>query len=894
MKINNKIGISLIVLVITIISIIILAGAVILSLSINNPISEASKATYLSDLKNFQTELELYQSKQFANNLGSYNPALLQADNDSVTYNGVIDTSRTMKDLIPSLEQSTKYSGQFQVIAGKLIYGGLDTTKQDWTRDVGLEVVIIGEPKITILNPSQALAERGTDIVYTVKFSSNLPLTTINLSGKVEVLDNAGVALSSQPVISIGTVSGTATDMTRQVDITITTNNLVNGTYKLKIKPGVVTNSNSISNTTDTISLVGFDMLDSIPPVNPTMVASPAGWTNGNVSVTITYSADSVTKEYSTNGTTWNAYTVPVVVSTNATTVYAKGKDIAANESGVATLTVANIDKTVPVITATNGGATTSSVTVTAVASDAGGSAINAASYQYSKDNGTTWTAVTSSTSYTFSSITTGTYQCKVKVADNALNTTTSSAVAITTTGLGTIALAASPTGWTNGNVTVTITYPTEVVTKQYSTDGTTWFAYTVPVVVTVNNTTVYAKGLDAGGNQTTQATLTVANIDKTVPVVTASNGGATTSSVTVTAVASDTGGSAINSSSYQYSKDNGTTWTAVTNSTSYTFSSITTGTYQCKVKVADNALNSTTSSAVAISTTPLGVVTLAASPTVWTNGNVSVTITYPTGIITKQYSTDGTTWNAYTVPVVVTVNNTTVYAKGLDAGGNQTTQATLTVANIDRTIPTVSNCTYSTTSQTTGIVTATIYISDTQSGPQQATQTYNFSVNGSYTFTFYDVAGNSSTYVASVSNIYLSKIGTSASSSTTNSFVTSVAYNDGTYTGTLSKNGAPVVTHKYQYIDSPGGSFFWYASDYGAAALSLPTPHVASDYIGGALGTNPADWPDEYTVIQYYWTQAITYNATLGQNVRLCYIQYNHYRPLYTQNYSGTVYAPT
>jgi len=566
---KHKKGISLIILVITIIVIIILAGAVILSLSTNNPISQASKATYLNDVKNFETELELYKGKQFADNLGSYNPALLQADNDSVTYNGVIDTSRTMNDVIPSLLQSSKYSGQFQVIAGKLIYGGLDTTKQDWTREAGLEVVIIGEPKITILAPSQTMAERGTNIVYTIKFSSNLALTTVNLTGKMEVLDNAGVALPVQPVITIGTVSGIATDTARQVDITITTDNLVNGTYKLKVKPGVVTNSNSISNTIDTISLIGFDILDNIPPVNPTMVATPTIWTNGNVSVSITYSTDSVTKEYSTNGTTWNAYTVPVVVTANTTTVYARGKDVAANESGVSTLTVANIDKTVPVVTATNGGTTTSSVTVTAVASDAGGSALNATSYQYSKDNGATWTVASSVTSYTFSSITTGTYQCKVKVADNATNSTTSSAVAISTTGLGTIALVATPTGWTNGNVTVTITYPTEVVTKQYSTNGTTWNTYTAAVVITTNSTTVYAKGLDAGGNQTTQATLTVANIDKTAPSAPTinlngySSGAWTKGNVTQTFSSSDVGSGI---QKYQYTVDNGSTWSDAPN----------------------------------------------------------------------------------------------------------------------------------------------------------------------------------------------------------------------------------------------------------------------------------------------------------------------------------------
>jgi len=592
---NNK-GISLIVLIITIIVIIILAGAVILSLSANNPISQASKATYLSDVKNFETELELYKGKQFVDNTGVYDPTLLQADNDSVTYNGVLDTSKTMKDLIPSLASASKYNGQFQVIDGKLIYGGLDTNRQNWTREVGLEVVIIGEPKITILSPSPILAQRGTNIIYTVKFSSNLALTTINLASKVVVLDDAGVALTVQPVISIGTVSGSATDTTRQVDITITTDNLVNGSYKLKIKPGVVTNSNSIYNTIDTISLIEFDILDNIPPVNPTMSAIPTGWTNGNVSVTINYSADSVTKEYSTNGTTWSNYTVPVVVTANTTTVYARGKDIATNESGVATLTVANIDKTVPVITASNGSSTTSSVTVTAVASDAGGSILNGGSYQYSKDNGATWTTATSATSYVFTGLVTGTYQCKVKVADNALNSTISNAVAITTQGIGTITVAANVTGWTNGNVSVTATYPAEVVTKQFSTNGTTWNTYTAAVVVTANST-VYAKGYDAGGNQTSQVSITIANIDKILPTVVygtngANNVGAASTIVTV----SDTGGSALNSVQYVWATQNTVTpvsgWVAFTNASTITKAGP--GTYYLWIKAIDNAGNIT------------------------------------------------------------------------------------------------------------------------------------------------------------------------------------------------------------------------------------------------------------------------------------------------------------
>jgi len=57
MKINK--GISLIVLVITIIVIIILAGSVILSLSTNNPIDKSKEATFKTNVVEYNSELAL-------------------------------------------------------------------------------------------------------------------------------------------------------------------------------------------------------------------------------------------------------------------------------------------------------------------------------------------------------------------------------------------------------------------------------------------------------------------------------------------------------------------------------------------------------------------------------------------------------------------------------------------------------------------------------------------------------------------------------------------------------------------------------------------------------------------------------------------------------------------
>ncbi len=710
MVINKKNGVSLLILVISIIVTLILVSAIIVLVVNNNPIFEAKKTAFLSDLKNFKTELDIYNNQEYSNNRGRFNMESLQADAFSVTYDGVKDETKTMYDLIPTLGKTTKYHGKFIIVNGELVYVGDDDDEKIWVLEIGVSK---GEPKVTFTHPIVTSVSPGIDIIYTINFTSTVAIETINLTGKVEVINSVGVKLIPQPNILIGEASGTSTDIMRQVVVTITTDDLTNGVYKLKIKSGSAMDFNKAINSKDVISPIGFNInnveQDNTPPDVATLSINPTSWTKGNVTVTITYPFDAVIKEYSTNGVLWNTYTTGVIVSENNTTVYARGEDDSGNQSEQSSITITNIDKTAPTISASNGGLTTSSVKVNASASDSGGSSLNSSSYQYSKDNGTTWTAASSLTNYTFNELTAGTYQCRVRVADNAGNTSTSSAVALTTTGIGSISMLASPTGWTNGNVTVAITYPSEIVTKQYSTNGSTWVTYTAAVAVSTN-CTVYARGFDSGNNQTAQATITITKIDTISPTITAINGGATTSSVTVNATASDTGVSGLNSSSYQYSKDNGTTWTAASSLTNHTFNGLTTGTYQCRARVSDNAGNITTSSAVALSTTGLGTISMSASPTGWTNGNVTVTITYPAETVTKQYNINGGTWISYTTSVIVS-ENCTVYARGFDSGNNQTAQATITVTKIDKTAPTI---TASNGGATTSSVTVNAAASDT------------------------------------------------------------------------------------------------------------------------------------------------------------------------------------
>ncbi len=124
-------GISLLVLVITIVVIIIIAGAVILNLSKNNPITEAKKARFLSDIDTFRSELSMYILSKQTGEMGEYDGAKLYADSASVTENGSKNTSKTIENVITSMK-NTEYIEKLEVIAGELVYVGASKEESSW------------------------------------------------------------------------------------------------------------------------------------------------------------------------------------------------------------------------------------------------------------------------------------------------------------------------------------------------------------------------------------------------------------------------------------------------------------------------------------------------------------------------------------------------------------------------------------------------------------------------------------------------------------------------------------------------------------------------------------------------------------------------------------------
>ena len=177
------------------------------------------------------------------------------------------------------------------------------------------------------------------------------------------------------------------------------------------------------------------------------------------------------------------------------------GKYDAGTESGVVTLTVANIDKEAPTILyGENGAINVNTASTTVTISDVSGSGVNNSTLQYVWDSQNTvepvagWVAFTNNAELTKTGD--GIYYLWIKGADNVGNTVIdkTNAFELDSTLPESPTMVANPTSITNGDVLVTITYSADTVIKQYSTNGTTWQTYTELVVVTENNTTVYAK----------------------------------------------------------------------------------------------------------------------------------------------------------------------------------------------------------------------------------------------------------------------------------------------------------------------------------------------------------------------------------------------------------------
>ncbi|MER2005897.1 MAG: hypothetical protein ABS939_00475 [Psychrobacillus sp.] len=104
----------------------------------------------------------------------------------------------------------------------------------------------------------------------------------------------------------------------------------------------------NISNETN----YSINNIDKVAPTTPVLKADNVTATKEDIAVEISYTIDSVIKEYRINGGAWTNYSGTIIVTENSK-VEARGTDLAGNVSAIGELVVANIDKDAPIITLT-------------------------------------------------------------------------------------------------------------------------------------------------------------------------------------------------------------------------------------------------------------------------------------------------------------------------------------------------------------------------------------------------------------------------------------------------------------------------------------------------------------------------------------------------------------
>ena len=389
-------------------------------------------------------------------------------------------------------------------------------------------------------------------------------------------------------------------------------------------------------------------------------------------------------------------------------------------------------DNIKPIVSISLGTITSNSIQVQVTASDKETGLIETNTYEYFINNSSQGTST--SNNYTFSNLSKGTYTLKVVVTDKAGNTNEAEIEGTTeevTSGLVEGAIKFTEPTWSNGTASIKVSTNTNYKIE-YQLNGTEGQWTEIANNGTINNlqhnTNIYARLTD-GINAGEYATASVK--DTTKPTVSIKTGTIKSNSIQVTVTASDVQTGLATSNTYEYFL-NGTSKGKST-SNSYTYSNLADGTkYTLKVVVTDKAGNSNEASTTGTtSTVPSGTVSGAitfTSPT-WSNGTASIKISTNTSyqIEYQKNSTTGT-WTKIASGGTISglSHNTTVYARLTD-GKNAGNHASSSIK--DTTKP--SKVTVNTNGYTSGAWTkANITLNLSATDKETGFQKYQVSIN--------------------------------------------------------------------------------------------------------------------------------------------------------------------
>ena len=297
--------------------------------------------------------------------------------------------------------------------------------------------------------------------------------------------------------------------------------------YRAINNAGLASEATKVDIKIDTMNpTVSYSLAGGIYNAYKTVRVTPNDENYASMSVHVYKNGEKIDSK-SVNGITEQYYDV-ALDSAGTWTIYAMVYDKAGNKQNQEPKNSSGwyyqtytIDTTAPTVTLTKGTVTTKSITVVANAKD---DETGIKGYQFSMDNGSTWTPVQTNNTYTFGDLKTGTYNIKVKVYNKANLNATSSTLSVSTLAFDKPTFTVSPSGWVSSKK-VTITYPQAATIKQYSLDGgKTYTSYNGALTFT-SSQSIVAKASD--GTNTTINTENIL-IDTTTPVatITVFNGG--------------------------------------------------------------------------------------------------------------------------------------------------------------------------------------------------------------------------------------------------------------------------------------------------------------------------------------------------------------------------------
>lgn len=459
-----------------------------------------------------------------------------------------------------------------------------------------------------------------------------------------------------------------------------------------------------------------------------TAIVFPTTWTNQNVAVILPQRAEYTTLYATRNEIPNQEYTKTLSVEENTIINYVFSDGINMLNTTFKSVTIGNIDKVLPSIT--------EGLQVTSVETksfglkigvqdlDSGLSKIvwyykNKLEANYSEettnidtpDNNINGTGKHNTTAeITIGNLTSGTYQVYAEIYDvagNIISTIDGNGSPIQIdiskvpeTGEGDAI--ANPTTWTNKNVTVTINGKDGFVTqyKTNTTNNTEWQTYTGNVTMEKNGMVYYrfSDGINASG----YGTVNISNIDKNSPKVTS---GLTISNITTnsfvastTALDSESGLDKIVWKFKMNGSNNETTitddyQTGITTEATQTrqFTNLISGSYIISAEIYDLAGNITKTSTRDLVIQAIGrVFTGTINPTYWTNQDVTVILPVSAGRTTQYLlNSSNSTWKNYSSQFKIGSNDVINYR--YTDGTNTTNYASITVSNIDRVKPTIT-----------------------------------------------------------------------------------------------------------------------------------------------------------------------------------------------------------